>query len=153
MSLIAATVHVVSSRGTEGEHGLTVSSMSSVSAEPPILSFCIHHESMFSVVIKKHETFCINVLASSQAKISDSFAGRIMHNALTFDDSHWTELPSGQLCLKGSVAYFDCRLLHSIRMGSHDVFFGSIEDIGYSRHELPLIYFDRSYTSVPSMMK
>ena len=79
MSSAACTVNVVTTDGPSGRFGVTVSAMSSVSAEGerPTLLVCVHHASAAATAILANGVFCVNVLREDQAAISDCFAGRI----------------------------------------------------------------------------
>ena len=76
MSYAAATVNVITSDGPAGRVGLTVSAMSSVSADTPrpTLLVCINENSAAAASVLKNGVFCVNVLHNHQSYISDVFA-------------------------------------------------------------------------------
>ena len=78
MSHAACTVNIVTTDGAAGRAGVTVSAMSSVSADTPkpTLLVCVHHLSPAADRIIENGVFCVNVLRDDQSFISDSFAGR-----------------------------------------------------------------------------
>ena len=148
MSAVAATVNVVTTDGPAGQGGVTVTAMSSVSADkgPPLLMVCIHENSTSAKKILENEAFCVNVLGEDQRDISNSFAGR--SEADRFSVGSWQQLPSGGLGLEEAVAVFDCRLRHFQLMGTHYVLFGEIQDVSSSTARMPLIYAQRDYARV-----
>ena len=77
MSHAACTVNVVTTDGPAGRAGVTVSAMSSVSADTdkPTLLVCVHHMSPAATAIVENRVFCVNVLRDDQSHISDTFAG------------------------------------------------------------------------------
>jgi flavin reductase (DIM6/NTAB) family NADH-FMN oxidoreductase RutF len=77
MSHAACTVNVVTTDGSAGRFGVTVSAMSSVSAdsERPTLLACVHESSPAARAILENGVFCVNVLRDDQSFISDVFAG------------------------------------------------------------------------------
>ena len=79
MSHTASTVNVVTTDGVAGRVGVTVSAMSSVSADTPkpSLLVCVHHMSPSAQAIVDNGVFCVNVLRDDQSYISDTFAGRL----------------------------------------------------------------------------
>ncbi|MCB1835779.1 MAG: flavin reductase, partial [Geminicoccaceae bacterium] len=79
MSLAATSVNIVTTDGPDGRAGITVSAMSSVSADTPqpSLLVCIHHASRASRAIIGNGRFCVNLLRDDQSYISDVFAGRL----------------------------------------------------------------------------
>jgi flavin reductase (DIM6/NTAB) family NADH-FMN oxidoreductase RutF len=148
MSHTASTVNIVTTDGPAGRAGVTVSAMSSVSADTPAPSLlvCIHHLSVAGSAILKNGVFCVNVLRDDQAHISDAFAGRIeAAGGDKFACADWaTQVTGGPRVIDPLVA-FDCRLTHSERVGTHHVIFGAVEDIFIGRRGLPLIYANRAY--------
>ncbi|MCP4382444.1 MAG: flavin reductase [Hyphomicrobiales bacterium] len=150
MSLTAATVNIVTTDGTAGRAGVTVSAMTSVSADgtAPCLLVCIHHRSAACSAILRNGVFCLNVLRDDQAHISDTFAGRgLAQDADKFACATWRRQPTGSPRVVDPLAAFDCRLTHSERVGTHHVLFGAVEDIFMAGRSLPLIYTGRGYAT------
>ncbi len=81
MSRVASAVTVVTTDGDGGRFGVTVSSMTSVSADTtrPSLLVSIHHLSPAGEAIRKNRRFCANVLSGNQSFVSDLFSGRHKH--------------------------------------------------------------------------
>ena len=150
MGLSASTVNVVTTDGRAGRAGVTVSAMTSVSADGdlPTLLVCIHHLSPAAQTIADNKCFCTNVLKDNQIYISDIFAGRQKpKNGDKFSCTKWCAMPSGALRTEDPLAAFDCRVKSSERVGTHHVFIGEVEDIFISPHGIPLIYANRAYGS------
>lgn len=148
MSHAACTVNVVTTDGSAGRHGVTVSAMVSVSADTPrpTLLVCIHHLSPVADALLQNGVFCVNVLREDQAHISDAFAGRSgAHGAEKFDCAQWTTQLTGAPRVMNALVAFDCRVTGSDRIGSHFVVLGSVEDIFVSGAGAPLIYANRAY--------
>jgi flavin reductase len=148
MSRAANTVCVVTTDGMAGRFGVTVSAMTSVSAEDPdpSLLVCVHHLSPACEAIQRNRVFCANVLGSDQAYISDCFAGRTRAKGLDkFDCADWATGETGAPVLLGAQATFDCSLLHDFRVGSHRIFVGQVSKVTAEKNGLPLIYHGRSY--------
>ena len=98
MSHAACTVNVVTTDGSAGRVGVTVSAMSSVSADTakPTLLVCVHHESFAAKAILENGVFCVNVLRDDQSYISDTFAGRFKDTVTDkFDCSKWHSMSTG----------------------------------------------------------
>ena len=79
MSRAAFCVNVVTTDGPAGRAGVTVSAMSSISADGsnPTVLVCIHHQSRTAAAILENRTFCVNVLRHDQSDIADCFGGRV----------------------------------------------------------------------------
>lgn len=148
MSHMASTVNIVTTAGPGGRAGVTVSAMSSVSADTPAPSLlvCIHHMSSACPAILKNGVFCVNVLRDDQAYISDTFAGRIgTEDGDKFSCTEWITQGTGAPRVIDPLVAFDCRLTHSELIGTHHVMFGAVEEIFIGQQGLPLIYANRAY--------
>src|SRR4030088_2324579 len=77
MSRAAFCVNVVTTDGPAGRAGVTVSAMSSVSADgnSPTVLVCIHHQSRTAAAIVENGVFCLNILRDDQSDIADRFGG------------------------------------------------------------------------------
>ena len=81
MSRAAATVNVVTTDGPAGRAGVTVSAMSSVSADGdgagggPTMLVCVHHMSPAAAKIIENGCFCANILADDQSDIPTASPG------------------------------------------------------------------------------
>ncbi len=129
MSRAAATVNVVATDGPAGRAGVTVSAMSSVSAdgEAPTLLVCVHHLSPAARTILENGVFCVNVLREDQSHISDTFAGRAgAIDGDKFSCADWIAMDSGAPRVRDPLAAFDCRLRSAERIGTHHVFIGEV---------------------------
>lgn len=144
MSSAASTVSIVTTDGPSGRAGLTVSAMSSVSADPPSLLICVNAQSKSAEAINRNAVFCVNVLNDNQVHVSDVFAAR---SALDdkFSCASWRRQITGAPALVDALVSFDCKLRHSFQWGSHYILIGEIVDIGMQRCGNPLIYTNRSY--------
>jgi flavin reductase (DIM6/NTAB) family NADH-FMN oxidoreductase RutF/DNA-binding transcriptional LysR family regulator len=155
MSRAACTVSIVTTDGSSGRAGVTVSAMTSVSADTPepTLLVCVHHQSAAAQAIATNGVFCVNVLRDEHSIISDVFAGRTRTaSGNKFDCAQWLTLKTGAPALVDSIVAFDCRLMQQFRFGTHWVFVGLLEDIVISHPGTPLVYANRAY-GVPVPME
>jgi len=144
-TLFATGVTVATVRALdESLHGLTVSSFTPVSIEPPLILICIDHGFAFLQHFRACTHFGVNILGESQREIAVTFAEK---EDLRFEgvDSHLS--PGGVPFLRGSLAAFECRLEAIIEAGDHAIFLAEVvhaEAHGGS----PLLYFERDYRSM-----
>ena len=150
MSLAAATVNVVTTDGPGGKAGVTVSAMSSVSADAPrpTLLVCINENSAAAGTIPENGVFCVNVLRDHQSFISDAFAGRYKDQLVDkFDCTEWETSDLGIPRVADALVAFDCRIVSIKKVGTHHVCFGEVEDVYLGRGGSALIYANRAYGS------
>lgn len=138
-------VQVVTTGGPAGRFAVTVSAMSSVSADPPLLLVCINRRSPVCGAILENRTFCINVLSAEQARVSDTFAGRISDGKpYDFGCAEWSVQRSACPQLVGAVASFDCALWKAHEAGSHVVLIGRALSVS-DDDRTPLLYTAACY--------
>jgi flavin reductase (DIM6/NTAB) family NADH-FMN oxidoreductase RutF len=138
LSRFVTGVTVVSYR-TEGEvRGVTVSSFTSVSLDPPLVLVSVAR----SAGAARHlggVPFTVNVLRASQADVALHFAGRSRHRV----EAAW-ELVGDDLAptLAGALATFRCRPWRSYDGGDHLLHLGHVEQADVQDQGVPLV-FDR----------
>ena len=151
MSRAASTVSIITTDGPAGKAGVTVSAMSSVSADSdrPSLLVCVNKSSRSAEMIRTNGRFCVNVLRDSQAWVSDGFAGRTQaEDKFTIGTWHQTGLGSWEL--ENALVTFDCELKSETLYGSHYIFIGEVETAKVADSGPALVYSNRSYgSSVP----
>ncbi len=148
MSRAASTVTVVTTAGEAGQHGVTVSAMSSVSAdgERPTLLVCVHHKSAASEAIRTNGRFAVNILRAEESLVSDHFAGRVRReDGNKFACTDWEAGETGQPHVAGALAAFDCVLISYQQIGTHHLFIGGVEGLHLGEDGDPLIYANRTY--------
>lgn len=150
MSRAATFVAVVTTDGPGGRDGVTVSSLTSVSAdgESPALLACIHHQSPAAVAILKNEAFCANLLHESQQEAANLFAGRGQpgQRAGRFDSMGWQPGGGGgQPQLEGATAAFHCRLATALLWQTHYIIVGQVIAVDLSDEPAALLYGQRGY--------
>ena len=143
MRRAASGVTVVTTDGPAGRFGVTVSAMTSVSADPPSVLVCVNNTSRAAEAIGTNKRFCVNLLAHHQTELSDVFAGRL-GRADRFAGFAWSALGTGAPSLEDALSSFDCRLVESHVFGSHTVFMGLVVAVR-SGEGAPLVYHDRAY--------
>ncbi len=151
MSHAACTVNIITTDGAAGRAGVTVSAMSSVSADTPkpTLLVCVHQLSPTAQKIIDNGVFCVNVLKDDQTYVSDTFAGRFKDVVDDkFECAEWTAMPSGAPRVIDPLVGFDCELISSNLVGTHHVFLGEVTDIFVAERGSPLIYAHRAYGAV-----
>ncbi len=76
MGAAATGVTVITTEGMAGRFGLTVSAVSSVSAEPPMLLCCVNRKSPAVAAMEQNGRFAVNILGSNSRDVAEVFAGR-----------------------------------------------------------------------------
>jgi len=122
-------------------HGLTVSSFTSVSLEPPLVLICLGHQVTVIETFRNAKHFGINVLAATQQDLSDHFA-RKGHDR--FGGLKWDRGESGVPLIPGAVAAIECAVHQRFTAGDHDIFVGEMLR-GRVADGDPLVYYSSRY--------
>lgn len=145
MAKAATGVSVVTTDGEAGRFGITVSAVSSVSAEPPLVLVCINRKSPAVAAIAANARFAVSMLAGHQSDVARTFAGRPEAGApYDFARHDWCEGASGLPCLAGAAASFECLLDAAIDAGTHRIFIGRVVAAEAGTVD-PLVYTARDF--------
>jgi flavin reductase (DIM6/NTAB) family NADH-FMN oxidoreductase RutF len=124
-----------------GPHGLTVSSFTSVSLEPPLVLICLGHAVTVIEYFRAAKHFGINVLAADQRALSERFARK---GADRFDGLSWDRGETGVPLIPGALSQIECAVRDRVTAGDHDIFIGEMLHARVRDNE-PLIHFASRY--------
>ena len=148
LSRWASGVSVVTTNDDGQLYGLTVSSFSSVSLDPPLVMVCLNRGNRIVEMIERSGRFAVSILGRDQEAASNYFARPRREPTTDFTeiDGEWValELP----IVKGAFAWAACSVHQLIMQGDHCIAIGQVEDGGTRGEGEPLLYFDRAYRSV-----
>jgi len=146
MRQLASGVCVVTLCAGERRTGLTATSVSSLSAEPPTLLVCVNRASSSYAALAFSGVFAVNVLAADQREIAERFAaGSCLKAAERYQGGSWRALPSGVSCLADSIAVFDCEVDERIERHSHAIVIGRVRRVLLGAASGALIYWRGAY--------
>jgi flavin reductase (DIM6/NTAB) family NADH-FMN oxidoreductase RutF len=126
-------------------HGMTVSSFTSLTLEPPLVLASIQKGTRTHDLTDASNAFSITILSASQQAISDIFAGRVSDENDRFEGIETEVLRTGSPFIKGGLAYLDCEVSQRVDLGSHTIFIGEVVATKDHDQTGPLAYYDRSY--------
>ncbi len=149
MAQLAGAVSVVTVGWGEERNGLTVTSMTCVSLNPPTLLFCINRHSSSWPVLQRTRCFAVNVLGAGHRRLADQFAGRMGHDGPgRFEGANWRTLATGAPILADALVAFDCEIDQTIAKHSHEIVIGRIRATLAPQGDSPLIYWSRCYEDI-----
>ncbi|MFF3265066.1 flavin reductase family protein [Streptomyces sp. NPDC002932] len=142
MGRLADTVAVITALGDGGQPlGMTVSSLTSVSLEPPLVLFCPAVTSRTWPLLRAAGSLCINVLSEHQQGLSVQFAKA----AKRFEDVAWMPSPGGVPMLRGSLAWLECSVINRHRAGDHEIVVARLHHIASAGCGGPLLRHQGRY--------
>jgi flavin reductase (DIM6/NTAB) family NADH-FMN oxidoreductase RutF len=144
----ATGVSVVTTDGPEGRCGITVSAISSVSADPPLVLACVNRKSPAVKAIEGNRVFAINVLAARNRDFAETFAGRPV-NGKPFDFANhpWDRGETGAPLVSDATAVFECEVDQAYDAGTHRIFIGRVIAARCGDGE-PLVYCNRQFRRI-----
>ncbi|GBQ34068.1 flavin reductase [Gluconacetobacter azotocaptans] len=148
MSHFATGVAVVMAAGDEGEHGATISALSSVSLDPLTLLVCLNRKSATCRAIEKNGSFGLSILRRDQADIARHFAmpahAKIVHD-------HGIRHADGTSFVRGALVQIGLEVVETLRGGTHEVFMARPLHIAMNvRSEVePLLYYRGTFDLTP----
>jgi flavin reductase (DIM6/NTAB) family NADH-FMN oxidoreductase RutF len=126
-----------------GPVGLTATSLTSVSLDPPLVSFCVNRASTTWPDLRQAEFFGVNVLAGDQSAVAARFAGRGVDR---FGPStEWRTGPYDVPILRGITAHLLCEPYDTIALGDHWLVVGIVIGTELGTSGEPLLYHQGRY--------
>ena len=120
-------VTVVTAICPDGPEGMTIGSFTSVSLDPPLVSFCPSHDSDSWIRMRDVGSFCVNVLKDHQADVSSTFASQVDDR---FEGVSTRVEATGAPVIDGCLAWIDCRVQAIHPAGDHDIVVGEVVALG-----------------------
>jgi flavin reductase (DIM6/NTAB) family NADH-FMN oxidoreductase RutF len=146
--LVGAVSVVTAGRGSDIT-GMTVTSVSSLSIDPPTLIVSINRESSTWPVLKRYGVFGVNVLTSDQIDIAERFSGQNgLKGRERFVGGEWVARGPSAPLLVGASAAIDCEVEDVIERHSHAIVIGRVRDLTLSKNESSLAYWHGRYVAI-----
>jgi 3-hydroxy-9,10-secoandrosta-1,3,5(10)-triene-9,17-dione monooxygenase reductase component len=138
-------VVLITATTPDGPTGMAVNSFTSVSLDPPLVSFCAAHTSSTWPRIRAGGAFTVNVLGERDAEVCRRFArkGADRFAGLAHRPGH-----TGAPVLDGVAAHLDCEL-HAVHdAGDHVIVLGRVVHLDADEGVRPLVFHGGDYCSL-----
>jgi len=128
---------------------MTVTSLSSLSVEPPALIVSINRASSSWPLVKRYGFFGVNILNSDQVEIAERFTGKGgLKGADRFAGAEWTTRASGVPLLTGALAAINCEVEDIVERHSHAILIGRVLDLQLAGRTAALAYWQGRYVAI-----
>ncbi|XP_064607352.1 uncharacterized protein LOC135471863 isoform X2 [Liolophura sinensis] len=147
--VVVSTAEFNENEGRWMRRGVTCASFTSVSLDPPVVSFCVNRTSRFHNILQKSKHFAINVLSCDQVQYGVHFSKPALEDKNQFESVPFEEGLEGVPVISGCSAVLECQAhaVHSV--GDHQVWYGTVLRVLLHEHaQQSLLYFTSSYRSV-----
>ena len=128
----------------EGERiGLTVSSLVSLSLDPPLVGISIAKEAALHELLRRAGSFSASLLAAGQEDVAQHFARGVPPFA------HWHGIATREggvaPLIDGALGWLECRVRGEQDAGDHTFFVGEVLSVEAGTSAAPLLYLNGSY--------
>lgn len=134
---LASGVTVVTTSNDEGTFGMTASSVTSLSAQPPMMLACLNQSAPTSRAVSSAGLFAVNILGQGHEHLATQFA---VPSDDKFKDVGLIEGTLGVPLLAEALAHLECEVVEEMTGGTHTIFLGRVLRAS-ARDGAPLTYF------------
>jgi flavin reductase (DIM6/NTAB) family NADH-FMN oxidoreductase RutF/DNA-binding GntR family transcriptional regulator len=134
---LASGVTVVTTEADGKRHGMTASSVTSLSLDPPTMLACINNAVPTAKAVLTSGRYVVNVLGEDQGELAKQFA------IASRDKFRGVPLQTGALglpLLSDALAHIECEVVESVAGGTHTIFLGRVVSATAGKGQ-PLTYF------------
>ncbi|MDX6361037.1 MAG: hypothetical protein QOC85_40 [Streptomyces sp.] len=134
----AAGVAVITAQSERGPVGFTATSLASVSAEPPLISFGIGTGASSWPAVSEADHVGVHILGEHQQELAGTFA---RSGADRFGEpTRWRKGPEGVPVLDDVLAWLVCRVVARVPAGDHRIVLAEVSLGDPSGAGSPLLY-------------
>lgn len=137
----ATGVTVITARHEERTHGMTASSFTSVSLDPPLILVSLDNRSLMHRILPITRRYGASVLTEKQEHLSNHFAGRAQEGVPA--PVRFT-LQDGVPLIEGAVAHFVVEVIDAHPAGDHTLYISRVEFF-QARDDRPLLFYGGQY--------
>ncbi|WP_182358287.1 flavin reductase family protein [Tomitella gaofuii] len=137
-------VTVITAHDGDRPLGFACQSVTSLSLEPPYISFCPAKTSTSWPAMRAAQTVCINVLAADQKDVCGRFA---VSGGDKFDGLQWYRGGNGAPAVSGALARIEAELAFEHEAGDHTIAICRVTALEAGRDVDPLLFFRGGFGS------
>ena len=141
----ATGVTIVTAENGGIKHGATVSSLASISIDPPLVTVTIAKGTRTHHLMQVAGKFGITILSDQQQSLSERFAGELSENLDRFEGVNFKYLVASIPVLVGGLACLGCTIEYEYDMPKSTLFIGRVLAAELGEGNPPLIYLNRTY--------
>ena len=149
MRRLTGGVSVITAGRGKDISGMTVTSVTSLSVEPPARIVSVNREASSWPLIRRYGFFGVNILNADQIDVAERFTGKDgVKGAARFAGADWFTRASGVPLLAGALAAIDCEVEEVVERYSHAIVIGRVLDLQLSPRTAALAYWQGQYLAI-----
>ncbi len=136
-------LYIISSKSGDKMNGYIANTAFQITADPPQIAISCHKDNLSSSIIKESGLFAVSVLKrEAAAGLIGTFGFKSGKNIDKFEEVKYTTGVTGvPIVTEDCVAWFECKLVQTVDVGSHILFIGEVVDNGLlDENQEPLTY-------------
>lgn len=145
MSHWPSGVAIVTSVLDDRNYGMTVSSFTSVSLHPAMISICIDKRAQMCDLLQKTRKFAVNILDNTQADLAKTFANHDIDMEQRFEYAKFEQSNTESPVLKQCLGWVDCHVHSSHDTGDHVIYVGEVKKAKTLEQKDPVIFYKRGW--------
>lgn len=120
--------------------GMIVSSLTSISADPPMVGFFAHQDASINQPMTKSGRFVANILGEEHRAVMADFL-QLPQGISRFKQGNWGRNPHNIPLLQDAIASLECDIVFTQTLGTHQLIVGKIRKSSHA-YANPLVYFN-----------
>jgi flavin reductase (DIM6/NTAB) family NADH-FMN oxidoreductase RutF len=148
MRRLAGGVSIITAGRGDDITGMTVTSLTSLSATPPRLLVSINRQASAFALIERYRLFGVNILGSDQQELAARFSNGKLTGKQRFEGTTWFAGSAGVPLLGNSLATVECQVEEIIERHSHAIIVGSLLSFDLSPRLSGLVYWNGQYIEI-----
>lgn len=153
MRRVPAPVTVVTAVGRTEARGATIGSFTSVSLDPPLVSFNIEKGSQMHAVLDDASHFAVHLLSDEQAALCEHFARPDQPAAEQLAAVPHRTDAHGVPILEDVPVVIHCGFRNAVEAGDHSIVIGRVIRLDERNAVPPILYYNRAYRSGSSLQR
>ena len=141
MRMLPAGVSAITTGVITNPSGMVVSSLTAISAEPPLVGFFVHHDSSMLEPLKANGKFVANILGHAHHDVVTKFL-KEPQGCSRFANGQWGSGLDGLPILVDALANVECDVIHTTVLGTHEMFVGKIRKTTTDDAGSPMVNFN-----------
>jgi 3-hydroxy-9,10-secoandrosta-1,3,5(10)-triene-9,17-dione monooxygenase reductase component len=135
-------IAVITASNGDRPYGFTCQSVTSVSLDPPYISFCPARTSKTWPMMREIGALCVNILATDQHHLCTQFA---VSAADKFHGVRWWPAVNGAPLIDGAVASIEASVEFEHAAGDHTIVVAQVSGLHASHERRPLLFYRGGY--------
>jgi 3-hydroxy-9,10-secoandrosta-1,3,5(10)-triene-9,17-dione monooxygenase reductase component len=145
---VPSPVAIITAVARREIRGMTVGSLTSLSLDPPLVSFNVERAAQMFTLLAEASGFAVHLVGVHQAGLCKRFAEPDRTGQEQFASVMYGFDVDGNPLLGGALAALRCRTYARFPAGDHAIIVGEVVESRRQEGDAPLVYYDRRYRGI-----